>query len=311
VLTARHCIETLPGNAKLAVYLPREGLRNVKASVEDQSCAEPACTYPNNGDDLVGLRLQRPYRHIVAAQPASVNHRSSEQAFAEGFGDSNLILSDRGLLLRGPVKLGSCVCGSDPQKTTKHLCFSVTPEPGTFHKGYFVNFPGHSGGPLYQLSGTHYELLGIASSLGHGCDSNGAYEGRYVDITIPEHEAWLTGAFPDTLCPADDTVRFQLLLEVAVAHLEAASTRQHRVQLEAGTTELLVNLNHETASFRPEPKADLSIVLPRSLAGECSRYYGVESCHVSNPPPGAYSIGIQRESGNPAYQLTVVAIYEE
>jgi hypothetical protein len=136
-------------------------------------------------------------------------------------------------------------------------------------------------------------------------------EGRYVDLRTNAGLEVLDGILCDQRCTPANPPAHEVLLAIELAYVTDAGEDRHPIRVGDGATELLVNLNHETAGFQPEPATDLSIVLPAFLKGECSRYYGVESCHVSNPPPGAYSIGIQRESGNPAYQLTVVAIYEE
>ena len=174
----------------------------------------------------------------------------------------------------------------------------------------FSNFGGDSGGALFAGDGSSFELVGLSTGFDTGCAEH-LIEGRYVDIRNYPGLEMLDDIFCDADCSEPDSPSHEVLLAVELAYVADDGEDRHPIRIGDGATELLVNLNHETAGFRPESATNLSMMLPASLEGECSRYYGVESCHISNPPPGAYSIGIQRESGNPAYQLTVVAIYEE
>lgn len=262
-------------------------------------------------DDIVALRLAQPYRLIpVARRGEGTQAIRGMAATALGYGASNLLLSDRGLMHAGTLMLETCSCAESVNKPAASLCFHMDHGPSATSLWQFANFGGDSGCGLFSGDGSEHELIGLSSGFDRVCEEN-LIEGRFIDLrALAVHDS-LDGVFCEEDCTRFPMLSHEVLVEVLLAYVSEEGADHHAATIHSGATELLVNLNHETGGFQPEPVTDLSIVMPATLEGECSRYYGVESCHVSNPPPGAYSIGIQRESGNPAYQLTVVAIYEE
>jgi hypothetical protein len=257
------------------------------------------------------LELSHPYRLLPLAHRSRLEDEGRPaQATAVGFGASNLLLGDRGLMHEGRVTLAPCGCDGSLKALSGELCFHLDYGPGSGTLRQWASFGGDSGGALFAGEGATFELLGLSTGFDRGC-TEGMIEGRYVDLRTNAGLEVLDGILCDQRCTPANPPAHEVLLAIELAYVTDAGEDRHPIRVGDGATELLVNLNHETAGFQPEPATDLSIVLPAFLKGECSRYYGVESCHVSNPPPGAYSIGIQQESGNPAYQLTVVAIYEE
>ena len=121
----------------------------------------------------------------------------------------------------------------------------------------------------------------------------------------------MSEAFCGSNCDEQPIVDHRVLLEIGLAYVEGTLPDLYELEVSKDTQELLVNLNHETAGFDPEPGTDLSLELPAPWHSDCSRFYGVESCSVLNPPPGEYMIGVKKNKGNPAYQLTAVAILEQ
>jgi hypothetical protein len=100
------------------------------------------------------------------------------------------------------------------------------------------------------------------------------------------------------------------LLSVAIGLGIADGVDEHPIRIPDNAARLLVTLNHELNGFTPKPGGELDIELPENLEAECIRHYGAETCEIQNPPPGDYIIGIKAVRGNPAYQLTAVAILE-
>ena len=48
--------------------------------------------------------------------------------------------------------------------------------------------------------------------------------------------------------------------------------------------------------------------MPDELEAECRRYRNVEACTVEKPSAGDYELSVERVAGNPAYQLSAVAV---
>jgi len=308
VMTARHCLDSILPQRDAIVFFPYEGLRQLTADGVWLPCddAGSGCEA-----DIAVLELDRPYRLLPQARPgAATVPLTGMSATFVGFGASSPLLSDRGLMHQGQTTIGECLCNGRSVSASRQICFQVNYGPDAPSLWQFSNFGGDSGGALFTGDGSSFELVGLSTGFDTGCAEH-LIEGRYVDIRKDSGLEMLDDIFCDADCSEPDSPAHEVLLAIELAYVTDAGEDRHPIRVGDGATELLVNLNHETAGFQPEPATDLSIVLPAFLKGECSRYYGVESCHISNPPPGAYSIGIQRESGNPAYQLTVVAIYEE
>ena len=308
VLTASHCLSFSNPIGNAIVFFPYEGLRTLAADGVYLPCddAGSSCSA-----DIAVLELERPYRLLpLAGRSTAATPLIGRSATAVGFGASNPLLSDRGLMHRGHPAFGECVCKGREEAAGRQICFQVDYGPDAPSLWQFSNFGGDSGGALFAGDGSSFELLGLSTGFDRGC-AEGMIEGRYVDLRMDSGLEFLDNVFCDEKCSEALRPEHEVLLAVELAYVAEAGEDRYPVRIGDRATELLVNLNHETAGFQPEPATDLSIVLPRSLPGECSRYYGVESCHVSNPPPGAYSIGVERQSGNPAYQLTVIAIHEK
>jgi hypothetical protein len=308
VLTAGHCIDFLVPQRDAIVFFPYEGLRHLTADGVWLPCDDDGS---DCAADIALLELDKPYRLMPQARLSTATiPLIGLPATALGFGASSPLLSDRGLMHQGRPAVGECLCNERNESTGRQICFQVNYGLDAPSLWQFSNFGGDSGGALFAGDGSSFELIGLSTGFDTGCAEH-LIEGRYVDIRNYPGLEMLDDIFCDADCSEPDSPSHEVLLAVELAYVADAGEDRHPIRIGDGATELLVNLNHETAGFRPEPATNLSIMLPAALEGECSRYYGVESCHVSNPPPGAYSIGIQRESGNPAYQLTVVAIYEE
>jgi hypothetical protein len=308
VLTARHCITSAVAPRDAIVFFPYEGVRQLSADGVHLPCDDAGS---NCAADIVLLELERPYRLLPPARRnAAAIPLLGTSATALGFGASNPLLSDRGLMHRGRLVVEECLCKKREDASGRQVCFRVDYGPDAPSLWQFANFGGDSGGALFGGDGTSFELIGLSNGFDSGC-AKGLLEGRYVDVRAAAGLEVLDDFFCDEGCSMPNPVAHDVLLAVELAYVPESGEDRYPVRIGAGTTELLINLNHETAGFQPEAVTDLSIILPASLEGECSRYYGVESCRVSNPPPGAYSIDIRRESGNPAYQLTVIAILEE
>lgn len=308
VVTARHCIDSLPDRSDLRIHFPWEGIRGVMhkgISVFPGEAGEDGRT---ERADLARIRLDRPYRFIPLATPPATG--AAENLVAQGFGNSNRVLTDRGLLLQGAVEPEACRCNGKTGSGV--LCFEVRFHPGGQQTGRFANFGGHSGGPMFDVSNGEFSLIGIASKLALGCGAGGTHEGRYVDLSNPRISDWLSRSFCTPPCRTAAEGALHVLLRIPYARTGPAGVDRHGVSIPAGTGQLIITLNHEIDGFRSRDGADLEITPPARLAGfECTRHYGVENCEVQNPAPGDYSIGIKRVSGNPAYQLTAVAVVSE
>jgi hypothetical protein len=155
-----------------------------------------------------------------------------------------------------------------------------------------------------------FALVGIANGIEKACGGEFILEGRYADTREGAGLPWLSQAFCDRDCPQWPKSDFDILLSLPLAYVEGEMPARHRISIAGHTSRLVLTLNHEVNGFHPEPGGDLDLVLPDSFEAGCQRYHGVETCKVQNPPPGEYSVGIRAVSGNPAYQLTAVAIYE-
>ena len=219
-------------------------------------------------------------------------------------------MSVRGVLISGPVDIVECACGKGDFTDSGHLCTPVKYGNESRPPDYFAVYDGHSGGPLFSKNNTGLGLLGIASRLSLDCLEADFHEGRYVDLRLPRYEKWLAQAFCAEPCKAGNDGSTSELLSVPLAFSTYESEDHHPVSVQHRVPVLLITLNHEVNGFFPEPGGDLEIRMPDTLNADCQRYYGVETCEVQNPPPGDYIIGIKAVRGNPAYQLTAVAILE-
>jgi hypothetical protein len=308
VLTAAHCVRGIASAGDLKVFMPFEGIRelaeegiNVPCDSDQMDCH----------DDVAVLELANPYsRTPVAQQAAGDPIVPRTRATAVGFGASNVALSDRGLMHQGSVTLSECNCGDFEEIRSHTLCFKVDfgPDPPSLEQ--FANFGGDSGGALFAKTGESFELLGISSGYRTDCVGS-VIEGRYTDVRKNHAREVFSSAFCGPDCPAPTESGYAVLLGVELAYVDKGDITHHIINVVPGTHELLINLNHETAGFDPEPGTDLSLEIPAPLHSDCSRFYGVESCRVLNPPPGEYMIGVKKNKGNPAYQLTAVAIREK
>ena len=312
VLTARHCIDGLEDPAELKVYFPSEGIRSAVPGGTQAFCLDGRSTCPANNGDIARVLLDRPYHWIPLASLAAAPARASgSRRLVQGYGDSTATRTDRGLLLQGRVTLGDCVCARDSLSGSGVLCSRSTSAASEGEPPGLVNFSGHSGAPLFSTVEPGFVLHGMANQLARGCDENNTYENVYLDLASPEFSDWLSAVFCEGDCRDGKGAQREILLAVPEARVGAGRQSAWPVRIPSRVLELRVLMNHQVGPVRPTPSMDLNVVMPGEIQAECVRHEGVESCHVSNPPPGAYSIGIQRKSGNPAYQLTVVAIYEE
>ena len=310
VLTAAHCVDSRAKDAVLKVYFPFEGFRSSTVGGTEAFCDGRDEGLPSCTDDLAVIRLTEPYRHIIPARIAGTSISTADGVFsAQGFGTSNPILSDRGLLRTGLVEPGECNCG-EPDTAMQHsVCFPVHNQRSNEPIEAFANFEGHSGGGMFIQSGSEPLLIGIASKLSRGCGISGAFEGRYVDLRDVRYAEWLASFFDDAQT-SNSKREIKWLLRKTYALPGSADASTYPVNIPQKTANLLVTLNHELNGFPPYPDEDLDVEMPESLTADCIRHNGAETCEVQNPPPGDYIIGIKAVRGNPAYQLTAVAILE-
>ena len=304
VLTARHCLESSDDPGDYSLFFPYEGLRGLNAGGIDVPCKDD----PSGcNDDIAVLTLSRPYRFLTPVQPAGGALPGGARARAVGFGASNIVLADRGLMHEGAVTIDSCGCGEAESVPPRTVCFEVDYGPGAASLERFANFGGDSGGALFAVSGPAYELIGLSIGYFRGCEGS-VIEGRYVDLRRGTGLDAVKDAFCAPDCPDLPSMDTEILLNTELAWVDDGGLNRHLITVADGTRELLVNLNHETGGFHPGPGTDLSLELPPALHSECSRFYGVEACRVQNPAPGRYSIDVRRVIANPAYQLTAVAV---
>lgn len=308
-LTAAHCLAGRRGPYSLKTYFPREGFRSVVATERIFPCAGG----PGRCEDsLALLRLDRAYRLVpLAHQAPASSGRPGEGTTLQGFGVSNPLRSDNGLAHEGTATLDDCACAGSGAGVPGFLCFGFDLETPGGPGPTFINLQGDSGGAMFADSGAPYPLLGIAAGIDKACGRVGVMEARYFDTRKIPGAPELERAFCTADCAAAPRPEARVLLESPFGRVGSARSAQLPFRISETPEVLLINLNHEVLGFHPEPGGDLDLVPPAGLDAECERHVGVESCQISNPPPGAYSIGVERKSGNPAYQLTVVAIYEE
>jgi hypothetical protein len=309
VLTARHCVESLPDRTNFKVFFPREGFRDTDESGIRVYCAKGDGSCSSRFDDLAAIRLSDPYSFIpLASEPGYSGALSGVLAKAQGFGDSNLILADRGILKAGRTEISNCTCGHGYFEGSGHICTRIDYGTTDHRPGYYVPYGGGSGGPLFMQSRSGFRLIGIASRLSRDCVDASSQEGRYIDLRLPRYKAWLSEVFCDKSCSDASVNTIHELLNVPIGHSDQVKADQRSITIPESTRELIITLNHELNGFSPNPGGNLDIDLPQSPDADCTRYHGVESCTVQNPAAGDYSIGVRRVRGTPAYQLTVVAI---
>ena len=307
-LTARHCLAGRAGDRPMKVYFPYEGIRDVAPGSFTTPCGDIERPCPS---DLAAFHLTSPYRFIPLATQAA-QHRAGPgtSVLALGYGPSNPALADSGLLHGSPVLLDNCQCGDKITSPKRQRCFAVRTGASTAPLQQFANLQGDSGGPMFA-PGDDHALVGIANGIERNCHGKDMFEGRYADVRKAPERDWLAMQFCEKSCPERPVPNFRVLLQIDLAYSGENVESGHAIDLPAGTSGLTITLNHEVHGFHPEPGADLELLLPPTLDGECFRYHGVEACTIRHPAPGQYMIGVRAMTGNPAYQLAVVSISGE
>ena len=306
VVTAAHCVRGLSPQTLFKVYFPYEGIRDVAIDGITQPCTDRASPCP---DDLAIIGLSAPYSFTPVAKQGAADLAVPGSAVRTlGFGVSSQILFDNGMLHEGRVVVGECSCGT--RTTDRVLCFSTRYGSGTPGPPQYANFSGDSGGPMFAEGAPGFSLVGIANGIETACGGAFILEGRYADTRKGISLPWLSQAFCNSDCAQRPEREFDVLLSLGLAYVDSKEDSKYRITVPERSARLLLTLNHELNGFHPEPGGDLDIEMPDSLEEVCTRYYGVETCEVQNPPPGDYIIGIKTVTGNPAYQLTAVAILE-
>ena len=308
VLSAGHCISGLPENMSLKVYFPFEGFRDIPAGGATLPCGpeRESCEA-----DLVIIDLAEPYTFVPPADydtDASIEPGAPVKTL--GFGMTSEILSDNGLSRSGQANIRRCGCDGNSPVSDNQLCFTTAYGKGCTIINSYASLSIDSGAPLFSGWGSGYTLLGLARGIEKACDHPGEMESQYTDIRNRPSIKGLQDAVCTPDCEPVASSSYDVLLEVDLALPGDSPVRSYPVQLGDSVHELVVTLNHEIHGFHPEPGADLELVLPQGSDAACQRHYGAETCTVSNPGRGVYTVGIKTVSGRPAYQLAAVAIYQ-
>lgn len=307
VLTAKHCVKGLSGDTAPRIFFPWEGIRKVEPGAVYPFCQMTTADCTKNEHDLALIRLLRPYHFIPEAALDSPSG-SVSGALAQGFGDSNFVLADRGLLLAGRLQTSPCKCGSGDAIESRHLCAPIDYRAMNEDPDHYMALGGHSGGPLLTAEAPHFTIIGIASAMSHGCRSHGVAENRYVNLRWDTYRTWLNDHLDGPSSADPNRTIYQPLVAVPAAHSGKTPSEGYPFLVPPNTESVIINLNHEINGYRPDPVADLELVMPAELESTCERHYGVESCIVSKPPSGAYNVFIKRIRGEAGYQLSILAV---
>jgi hypothetical protein len=163
-------------------------------------------------------------------------------------------------------------------------------------------------------------LIGIARGSEAVPGSNGELRmARYVDLTDPFYESWLTEhAF--SASPTPTAFRVEKFITDEVRELEADSTADYIFDVRESTSLLILTLNHDPGSSGFPNNLDLQ--LPGGIDASCERHASVEVCYVDTPPAGAFrmTVGWGEQCGLDgkcaesnfavAYQMTAIALYD-
>jgi V8-like Glu-specific endopeptidase len=312
-LTAAHCVENQNENA-FSVYLQHAGYfeaENISTFCGDRASAGVPCQGPEQNPgvhdiaivqlDLAGLNANQSKRlTMMGGTPIgqAIDWQVANKAQIVGFGMEKIGGVGWPIKREGEVTIETCIAPQD----SDFICLSYSGDKN-------ANCGGDSGGPMFSaLADGSKVVVGVASQIDADCGVAGT--GRYVDITLPIHTAWIASKI--------QTVPTMNLLSVSVADdaqglfFNTGIPDKYRFDLPVGIQQLLVTVNfamdHNDGSgvYR---KIDFDLLLepPNACDNQLDQ---VGTCTVSNPSAGHWTASVHPTNGKGFYQLTIMAIME-